>query len=51
MFTYHATAFDTEGFVLVMVASFLSGLRWTLAQIVTQKNDIGMNYFFKFKFI
>ncbi|XP_041375800.1 solute carrier family 35 member C2-like [Gigantopelta aegis] len=43
MFTYHATAFDTEGFILVMVASFLSGLRWTLAQIVTQKNEIGLH--------
>ena len=26
---------------MVLSASVLSGLRWTLAQIVTQKNEIG----------
>jgi sensor histidine kinase YesM len=43
MFTYHSTQFNGEGFTMVMIASVLSGLRWTLAQLVTQKNEIG-NY-------
>lgn len=43
MFTYHSTQFNLEGFTMVMVASVLSGLRWTLAQVVTQKNEIGLH--------
>lgn len=30
-----------KGFVMVLSASLLSGLRWTLAQLVTQKNKLG----------
>ena len=41
LFTYHSTQFNLEGFIMVLSASVLSGLRWTLAQIVTQKNEIG----------
>jgi len=43
LFTYHSTEFNLFGFILVMIASLLSGLRWTLAQIVTQKNEIGLS--------
>ncbi|KAK3610411.1 hypothetical protein CHS0354_008701 [Potamilus streckersoni] len=43
MFTYHSTQFDLTGFLMVMSASLLSGLRWTLAQMVTQKNELGLH--------
>ncbi|KAL4234553.1 hypothetical protein ACF0H5_006194 [Mactra antiquata] len=42
MFTYHSTQFSTEGFLLCLTASLLSGIRWTLVQIVTQKDEIGL---------
>ena len=41
MFTFKSTQFHMVGFLLVLCASFLSGLRWTLAQLVLQKNDLG----------
>ena len=41
MFTFQSTQFNLEGFLMVMTASVLSGLRWTLAQLVLQKNEIG----------
>lgn len=37
MFTYKSTEFDGFGFHLVLFASFMSGIRWTLAQLVMQK--------------
>lgn len=43
LFTFEATEFNTEGFVLVLTASALSGLRWTLAQILTQKAELGLH--------
>ncbi|KAL8616329.1 hypothetical protein ACOMHN_056272 [Nucella lapillus] len=43
MFTYQSTQFNLEGFTMVMTASVLSGLRWTLAQTVLQKNEIGLS--------
>ncbi|KAI5702025.1 hypothetical protein M8J76_002143 [Diaphorina citri] len=43
MFTYKATAFNWLGFSLVLLASFSSGLRWTLAQFVMQRSDLNMN--------
>ncbi|XP_032897922.1 solute carrier family 35 member C2 [Amblyraja radiata] len=42
MFTYKSTQFNTEGFILVLIASFLGGIRWTLTQILTQKADLGL---------
>ena len=36
MFTYKSTQFNLTGFLLVLTASFLAGLRWTMAQIVMQ---------------
>lgn len=42
LFTYHSTEFHLFGFILVMIASFTAGLRWTLAQTVTQKHELGL---------
>jgi len=44
MFTAKSTQFSLSGFLLVLGASFLGGLRWTLAQIVTQKQEIGLSH-------
>ncbi|RNA07899.1 solute carrier family 35 member C2 [Brachionus plicatilis] len=42
LFTFHSTEFHLFGFVLVMIASFMAGLRWTLAQAITQKHELGL---------
>lgn len=42
LFTYKATQFDLFGFVLVLIASFSSGLRWTSAQLLMQKSRLGL---------
>lgn len=42
MFTYESTQFNFEGFVLVLMASFLGGIRWTLTQILMQKEELGL---------
>lgn len=42
MFTYKSTQFNTQGFMLVLCASFLGGVRWTLTQILMQKAELGM---------
>ncbi|XP_053099295.1 solute carrier family 35 member C2 isoform X2 [Hemicordylus capensis] len=41
LFTYKATQFDLEGFALVLGASFLGGIRWTLTQMLLQKEELG----------
>lgn len=43
MFTYHSTQFNLEGFIMVMSASVLSGFRWGLAQLILQKEEIGLS--------
>ncbi|OWF37965.1 solute carrier family 35 member C2-like [Mizuhopecten yessoensis] len=43
MFTYHSTQFHLEGFIMVLSASVLSGLRWGLAQLILQKEEIGLS--------
>ncbi|XP_059562857.1 solute carrier family 35 member C2 isoform X3 [Myotis daubentonii] len=43
MFTYKSTQFNTEGFALVLGASFIGGIRWTLTQILLQKADLGLH--------
>lgn len=43
MFTAKSTQFSLSGFLLVLGASFLGGLRWTLAQLITQKQEIGLS--------
>ncbi|XP_069656722.1 solute carrier family 35 member C2 isoform X4 [Haliaeetus albicilla] len=42
MFTYKSTQFNAQGFVLVLCASFLGGIRWTLTQILLQKAELGL---------
>ncbi|XP_067410009.1 solute carrier family 35 member C2 isoform X2 [Emydura macquarii macquarii] len=42
MFTYESTQFNMEGFVLVLGASFLGGIRWTLTQMLMQKAELGL---------
>lgn len=42
MFTFKSTQFDTEGFLLVLAASCLGGVRWTLTQILMQKAELGL---------
>ncbi|XP_074744271.1 solute carrier family 35 member C2 isoform X4 [Strix uralensis] len=42
MFTYKSTQFNAQGFMLVLCASFLGGIRWTLTQILMQKAELGL---------
>nr|CAD7463416.1 unnamed protein product [Timema tahoe] len=42
LFTYESTQFDVGGFFLILTASFMSGLRWTLAQLLMQKSKMGL---------
>ncbi|KAM9296683.1 solute carrier family 35 member C2 [Gastrophryne carolinensis] len=42
MFTFKSTQFDTRGFILVLAASCLGGIRWTLTQILMQKAELGL---------
>ncbi len=42
MFTYKSTAFNLEGFILVLSASVITGLRWSCAQITIQKEQLGV---------
>ena len=46
MFTYKSTQFNTTGFLLVLGASFLGGLRWTMAQLIMQRTELGNALFF-----
>lgn len=43
LFTFELTQFHALGFSLVLTASFLSGLRWTLSQMVLQKKEAGLS--------
>lgn len=42
LFTYKATQFDVLGFILLLLASMSSGIRWTCVQLLLQKSKIGM---------
>ncbi|KAG9332479.1 hypothetical protein JZ751_014577 [Albula glossodonta] len=42
MFTYESTEFNLEGFVMVLLASFIGGIRWTLTQVLMQKAELGL---------
>ncbi|KAG8446427.1 hypothetical protein GDO86_014035 [Hymenochirus boettgeri] len=42
MFTFKSTQFNIEGFVLVLAASCLGGIRWTLTQLIMQKAELGL---------
>ena len=41
MFTYKSTTFNLEGFLLVLGASVITGLRWSCAQLTLQKEELG----------
>jgi solute carrier family 35 protein C2 len=42
MFTYQSTSFSLIGFMMVLIASFFSGIRWTLSQLIMQKSKLGL---------
>lgn len=42
MFTYKSTQFNLEGFLMVLMASFIGGIRWTLTQLLMQKAELGL---------
>lgn len=42
MFTYESTQFKILGFILCLLGSFTSGIRWTLAQLIMQKSKLGL---------
>lgn len=42
MFTYKSTDFNLLGFSMVLTASFLSGIRWTLSQLIMQRSSLGL---------
>nr|XP_034177202.1 solute carrier family 35 member C2-like isoform X1 [Osmia lignaria] len=42
MFTYKSTQFAIFGFVICLLASFSSGVRWTMTQLIMQKSKLGM---------
>ena len=43
MFTYKSTEFVLAGFMMVLSASFLSGIRWTMSQLIMQKSQLGLS--------
>jgi len=43
MFTYKSTEFVFAGFMMVLSASFLSGIRWTMSQLIMQKSQLGLS--------
>ncbi|RVE70217.1 hypothetical protein OJAV_G00062750 [Oryzias javanicus] len=42
MFTFHSTQFNMEGFIMVLLAAFIGGIRWTLTQLLMQKAELGL---------
>ncbi|XP_047459467.1 solute carrier family 35 member C2 [Mugil cephalus] len=42
MFTFQSTQFNLEGFIMVLLASFIGGIRWTLTQVLLQKAELGL---------
>lgn len=43
MFTYKSTDFVMVGFLMVLSASFLSGIRWTVSQLIMQRAQYGLS--------
>ncbi|XP_030760765.1 solute carrier family 35 member C2 [Sitophilus oryzae] len=43
LFTYKSTQFNFLGFILLLIASISSGLRWTCVQLLLQKSKMGMD--------
>lgn len=42
MFVYHYTEFHLFGFLIVLTAAVLSGVRWTFSQTVMQRSQLGL---------
>ncbi|XP_067096728.1 solute carrier family 35 member C2 isoform X1 [Osmerus mordax] len=42
MFTFESTQFNLQGFIMVLLASFIGGIRWTLTQLLMQKAELGL---------
>ncbi|XP_065142048.1 solute carrier family 35 member C2 [Paramisgurnus dabryanus] len=42
MSTLKSTQFNLEGFLMVLLASFIGGIRWTLTQVLMQKAELGL---------
>ncbi|XP_077577676.1 solute carrier family 35 member C2-like isoform X1 [Stigmatopora nigra] len=42
MFTFQSTQFNLEGFLMVLLASFIGGIRWTFTQVLMQKAELGL---------
>ncbi|XP_056277947.1 solute carrier family 35 member C2 [Pseudoliparis swirei] len=42
MFTFESAQFNLEGFTMVLLASFIGGIRWTLTQVLMQKAELGL---------
>ncbi|KAM4609976.1 solute carrier family 35 member C2-like [Polymixia lowei] len=42
MFTFESTQFNMKGFIMVLLASFIGGIRWTLTQLLMQKAELGL---------
>lgn len=42
IFTLKSTQFNLEGFIMVLLASFIGGIRWTLTQVLMQKAELGL---------
>lgn len=43
LFTYKSTQFNTLGFIFLLLASIISGIRWTFAQFIMQKSKLGLH--------
>ncbi|XP_070148810.1 solute carrier family 35 member C2-like [Polyergus mexicanus] len=43
MFTYKSTQFGVLGFILCLLASFASGIRWTMTQLIMQRSKLGLH--------
>ncbi len=42
--TFRSTQWNTQGFLLVELAAFCSGLRWTIAQSVMSRDEMGLRH-------
>lgn len=42
MLIIRSTQWNTQGFLLVELAAFCSGLRWTIAQSVMSRDEMGL---------
>ncbi|KAL6261413.1 hypothetical protein P5V15_006508 [Pogonomyrmex californicus] len=43
MFTYKSTQFGILGFILCLLASLASGIRWTMTQLIMQRSKLGLH--------